>query len=204
MRVRVFIALLIAVSLPIRGRTEDTQWIAKARLGTRAAATLLMCGNIPERWQKRAGPGPAPKTLIWPIVGRALGRGFGSDDGRHLALDITAAKGTPVRVAARGIVGYASNTVKGYGKMMLVLHPGGWVTMYAHLSEYKAGPGEWVTRGQIIAATGNTGVSRGPHLHFALYVRGAPIDPVPLFQAIPRRKRICASAKGRSKCSESR
>jgi murein DD-endopeptidase MepM/ murein hydrolase activator NlpD len=106
-----------------------------------------------------------------------MGRGFGSDNGRHLAIDITAPKGTPVRAAARGLVGYANNTIKGYGKMMLVLHPGGWVSLYAHLGEYKAKPGEWVTRGQIIAATGNTGVSRGPHLHFALFREGRAVDP---------------------------
>lgn len=179
--------LSILIIGPAHARQGRDEWIAKAKLGSKGSATLLMCGNIPERWQNRAGPGPVPKTLVWPIIGRRLGRGFGSDEGRHLAIDITTPEGTPVRVAARGLVVYAANTVNGYGKMMLVLHPGGYVTLYAHLSEYMAEPGEWVTRGQVIANTGNTGISRGPHLHFALFFHGTPMDPMPLMESVPRR-----------------
>jgi murein DD-endopeptidase MepM/ murein hydrolase activator NlpD len=167
------------------------------RLGSRAAFNALYNGDIPRRWLIRAGGDIPPKTLVWPIKGRGIGRGFGSDNGRHLAIDITAPPNTPVRVAARGLVAYANNTVKGYGKMMLVIHPGGWVTMYAHLNDYKARSGEWVTRGQIIALTGNTGISRGPHLHFALLVKGCPVDPEPLFQEIPKQHR-CTKKKRRT------
>jgi murein DD-endopeptidase MepM/ murein hydrolase activator NlpD len=158
----------------------------KVKLGSRAAASLLMNGWFPKQWLKRTG-GVRTKKLVWPIPGRKLGRGYGSDGGRHLAVDITTPTGTPIRVAAQGVVGYANDGVRGYGKMMLVLHPGGWVTQYAHLSRYKFRPGKKVSRGQIIAASGNTGISRGPHLHFALFIKGKPVDPVPYMIDMPRR-----------------
>ena len=91
-------------------------------------------------------------------------------------------------MSAKGVVGYANNGVRGYGKMMLVLHPGGWVTQYAHLSRFMLKPGKKVSRGQVIAATGNTGISKGPHLHFALLVNGKAIDPVPLMVDMPKRR----------------
>ena len=158
-------------------------------IGSRAAVNALLGGRIPWRWQMRAGGAVSPKTLLWPVNGRGIGRGFGSRNGTHLAIDITAPTGTPVRAVARGIVGYADDEVRGYGKLMLVLHPGGDVSLYAHLSAFRARPGQIIRRGQVIALVGNTGISRGSHLHFALFEDGKPIDPEPLFQHIPRHHR---------------
>jgi murein DD-endopeptidase MepM/ murein hydrolase activator NlpD len=93
------------------------------------------------------------------------------------------------------MIGYADDKVRGYGKLMLVLHPGGSVSLYAHLSGYKAHPGQRIRRGQTIAVTGNTGISRGPHLHFALFENGRPVDPEPRFQSIPKRQRIIAAVR---------
>jgi murein DD-endopeptidase MepM/ murein hydrolase activator NlpD len=151
-----------------------------------------LTGSFPDAWQKRAGGNTPPKHLVWPLQGRPLGRGFGSNNGQHLAVDVAAPIGTPVRVASSGIVGYAADGVRGYGKMVMVLHSGGWVTLYAHLSDYKARPGDWVKSGEVIALTGNTGLSRGPHLHFALIVRGKPVDPVPYMRHVPGRKKRLA------------
>jgi murein DD-endopeptidase MepM/ murein hydrolase activator NlpD len=158
------------------------------KYGERAVFNAMMQGAIPWQWQVRAGGAVAPSTLLWPVEGRGIGRGFGSRGGTHLAIDITAPVGTPIRAVARGVVLYANNEIKGYGKLMLVLHPGGSVSLYAHLDDYKAVPGQLIDRGQVIAIVGNTGISRGPHLHFALFENGKPVNPEPRFQTIPSRR----------------
>jgi len=147
-------------------------------LGTRMAATLLLNGGFPERWSEAAGGSEPPGYLQWPLPGYRLGRGFGSGDGKHLAVDVTAPAGTPVRAMAPGIVGYADNGLKGYGNTVLLIHSGGWVTLYAHLDELRTEPGARLARGSVIGSVGHTGIARGDHLHFSLLVRGRPADPM--------------------------
>ncbi|MEZ4287710.1 MAG: M23 family metallopeptidase [Polyangiales bacterium] len=74
--------------------------------------------------------------------------------------------GWNVRAAAPGIVGYAGDGIRGYGNTVLVIHPGGWVTMYAHNSVNFVVAGQRVDKGSILAEVGSTGISRGPHVHF--------------------------------------
>ena len=74
--------------------------------------------------------------------------------------------GGNVRAAAPGIVAYAGNELKGYGNVVMVVHPDGFVTMYAHNSVNFVSAGERVKRGGILAEVGSTGISRGPHVHF--------------------------------------
>ncbi len=154
-------------------------------LGTRAAATLLLNGGFPHSWERAAGGSTPPGYLQWPVPGHRLGRGFGSRDGSHRAVDVTAPEGTGVLSMAPGLVGYAGDEVRGYGNMMMILHAGGWVTLYAHLDEIGAFPGQRIERGEEIATVGSTGISRGPHLHFALLVRGIPVDPMEHMRGAP-------------------
>lgn len=161
---------------------------AQVTLGTRAAATAMLTGRYPGAWKRKVGNNTPPSYLQWPMPGRRLGRGFGSDNGRHLAVDITAPIGTPVRSLAPGLVTYTDDGVKGYGRMVMVLHGGGWSSLYAHLHKYKIKPGAWVKRGQVIGLSGNTGISKGPHLHFAVLDNGEPIDPMPFMRGEPKRK----------------
>lgn len=165
-------------------------------LGTRMAATLMLNGGFPDSWSMVAGGEEAPGYLQWPIPGHRLGRGFGSDGGRHEAIDITAPTGTPVHVMAPGIVGYADNGVKGYGNLVMVVHPGGWVTLYAHLDEFKSEPGQRVSRGDVIGVVGSTGISRGSHLHFALIERGKARDPMKYMRGAPGQQMILSMASG--------
>jgi murein DD-endopeptidase MepM/ murein hydrolase activator NlpD len=154
-------------------------------LGTRMAATLLLNGGFPSSWVDAAGGATPPTRLEWPLPGRRLGRGFGSDGGRHQAIDITAPEGTEVRCMAPGVVGYAGSDLKGYGKTMLVLHSGGWVTLYGHLSDFGARPGQRLVTGEVLGEVGNTGISKGPHLHFELIVRGVRVDPMKHMRGVP-------------------
>jgi murein DD-endopeptidase MepM/ murein hydrolase activator NlpD len=160
----------------------------KLGLGTRLSATLMLNGGFPKSWARAAGGDTPPRFLQWPMPGHRLGRGFGSNDGKHLAIDVSADIGTPVHAMAPGIVGYADDGVRGYGNMVMLVHPGGWVTLYAHLSRFKVAPGQRIARDQVIALSGNTGISRGPHLHFALIIQGKPVDPMHYMRGAPGQK----------------
>ena len=94
----------------------------------------------------------------------------------HSAVDWGCAIGTPVAAAANGVViratlgGYNG----GYGSVIIISHPNGTQTIYAHLSKVGVTVGQKVSQGEIIGATGNTGESTGPHLHFETRGTGNP------------------------------
>lgn len=81
--------------------------------------------------------------------------------------------GTPIRAAAAGevIVSRSSGWNGGFGQYIVIRHPNGVQTLYAHMSRNDVGVGAYVSQGQVIGGIGNTGRSTGPHLHFE--VRGA-------------------------------
>lgn len=136
-----------------------------------------------------AGPGDGPGTLQSPLADARFLRGWGSGvNGYHLALDLYAPPNTPVLASERGVVVYAGSEMRGYGRAVLVLHPSGLVTTYAHNNELLVVPGELVARGQIISLLGNTGISRGPHVHYMLVKDGAHCDALPLIRPTPRRR----------------
>ena len=102
----------------------------------------------------------------------------------HEGVDFQAAIGTPVRSVADGRVIKAGQET-GYGNVVKIDHPGGFETVYAHLSTVEVRPGQHVTAGQRIAKSGNTGWSTGPHLHFEFHVRGKVVDPLKMAQYVP-------------------
>lgn len=160
-------------------------------LGTREAASQLMHAAPEPRWTRAAGwRGREVNRLLWPVDGGGYVRGFGfvrrtRPDLRHDGVDISAPIGTVVRAAADGIVAYSDNTIRGFGNCVLIVHPNGWVSLYAHNSRTTVQPGWRVRRGERIALLGSTGISRGPHVHFELFERGRNIDPVAHFDGGP-------------------
>lgn len=103
----------------------------------------------------------------------------------HYGVDYGAPIGTPVRVTAGGVVEFAGWS-KGGGKTVKVRHPNGFLTAYLHLSRFGQGiaPGRRVGQGDVIAFTGNTGLSSGPHLDYRVQRNGRWIDPQSL-QNVP-------------------
>lgn len=92
----------------------------------------------------------------------------------HNGIDYSAPVGTPVRCVAGGTVRWVDNDPKGYGLYVRVWHPALRVhSFYAHLSEQLVAKGDEVTQGQVIAKTGNTGNTTGPHLHYELRIADA-------------------------------
>ena len=111
-----------------------------------------------------------------PVKGRITSR-YGMRNGRlHNGTDIAVAVGTPVKSPWRGTVSETYTNSAG-GKQIIINHPNGYRTGYAHLSEYRVSSGQKVRRGQVIALSGNTGGSTGPHLHFTLRKNGQLVDP---------------------------
>ncbi|MEA3403887.1 MAG: peptidoglycan DD-metalloendopeptidase family protein [Armatimonadota bacterium] len=95
----------------------------------------------------------------------------------HNGVDIATASGTTIKAADDGKVIYAG--WKGaYGRTVVIDHGSGWSTMYGHCSRIYVSRGQVVSRGQAIAAVGNTGVSTGPHLHWTVYRNGKAINPL--------------------------
>lgn len=116
------------------------------------------------------------RNFDWPLTGRISSR-FGPRWGRmHQGLDIAVPTGTPVRAAAAGTVTYAG-AMGGYGNIVIIDHGNRVETRYAHNSRIVVRVGQRVKRGEVIAYSGNTGNSTGPHLHFEIRYRGTPVNP---------------------------
>ncbi|MBE7052752.1 MAG: hypothetical protein E7391_00560 [Ruminococcaceae bacterium] len=96
----------------------------------------------------------------------------------HTGIDIGAAHGTNVLAAQSGKVIMASYN-GGYGNCVMIDHGGGVVTLYGHNSSLNVSVGQQVSRGEVIAKVGSTGMSTGPHIHFEVRVNGTPQDPLP-------------------------
>lgn len=130
----------------------------------------------------RSEPEPRPKAgkgFLWPLKGELV-EGFGvtgkgqNNDG----INISAQRGAYVRAAENGVVVYAGSELKGFGNLLLVKHPDGWVSAYAHNEMLLVGRGDRVQRGQAIARVGASGHVKSPQLHFELRHNSKPIDPV--------------------------
>ncbi len=115
--------------------------------------------------------------LVWP-VNASISSGFGYRWGRlHAGIDLPVPEGTAVHAAAAGTVRIAG-FVGGYGNYVCIQHEGALSTCYGHNSRLAVSVGQQVSQGQVIAASGNTGHSTGPHVHFETRVNGVPRDPM--------------------------
>ncbi|MBO8125773.1 MAG: peptidoglycan DD-metalloendopeptidase family protein [Firmicutes bacterium] len=122
----------------------------------------------------RAKQGP---QFIWPVKGRISSK-YGMRWGRmHYGIDIAVITGTRVKAAESGWVKFAGYS-SGYGYLVILGHKDGYETRYAHNSKLLVKTGQRVQQGQVIALSGNTGRSTGPHLHFEIRKNGRPLNPL--------------------------
>mgnify|MGYP001247952812 CR=1 FL=1 len=96
----------------------------------------------------------------------------------HYGMDFSADIGTPVFATGDGVVKRADNKASGFGNHIRIDHGFGYETIYAHLSDYNVRLGQKVQRGDIIGFVGNTGRSRGPHLHYEVHLGEERLNPV--------------------------
>ncbi|SQB60315.1 phage structural protein [Clostridium perfringens] len=118
---------------------------------------------------------------IIPVTGGQVTALFGHypSGAPHSGTDFGVPEGTPVRVSKSGTVIKRRELTTSYGKYLFVDHGGGLVTIYAHNSELLVNEGDTVKAGQVIAKSGTTGNSTGPHCHWELRVNGTPVDVAP-------------------------
>lgn len=117
---------------------------------------------------------PLDSVYITQMFGKTADSGRLYSSGTHNGVDFRASRGTPVKSVLNGVVEGVGNTDEqrgcySYGKWILVKHPNGLSTLYAHLDLIKVSAGQNVTTGEIIGYSGNTGYSTGPHLHLTVY-----------------------------------
>lgn len=117
-------------------------------------------------------------SFVWPVEGGWISSPFGMRWGRmHEGLDIAVNTGTPVVASKSGWVQF-SGWNGGYGNTVDIYHGGGVMTRYAHNSRLVVRSGQFVHQGQVIAYSGNTGSSTGPHLHFEIRHNDRPVNPI--------------------------
>jgi murein DD-endopeptidase MepM/ murein hydrolase activator NlpD len=149
---------------------------------TLAVADPIVNAAKRRRWTKlwaRSEAAAAAYPLQLPIQGE-VSRGY-SFAPWHLGLDIMADRNTPVLAARTGVVLHAGWDRSGYGRMVWIDHGDGLRTLYAHLNQLLVKEGQTVTQGQLIALSGNTGNSTGPHLHFEVSLHDKKLDPLAFF-----------------------
>lgn len=121
-----------------------------------------------------------------PMRGMALSSGFGNrihpiykQRFFHYGLDFEAPEHSPVTATADGVVEYVRESQTGYGRLITLRHARDFRTAYAHLGKQLVMPGQIVRKGDVIALSGNTGTSTGPHLHYEILYQGNPVNPYP-------------------------
>jgi murein DD-endopeptidase MepM/ murein hydrolase activator NlpD len=137
---------------------------------------------VPKRPKPPAAIPPPPprlgKGFVWPVRGKVISA-FGSKaQGLHNdGINIAAPRGSQVRATESGVVAYAGNELRGFGKLLLIKHRGGWISAYAHNGTLLVERGGKVSKGQPVATVGSSGNVRTPQLHFELRKGKRAVDP---------------------------
>lgn len=131
-------------------------------------------------------PSIQPVNLSDPKVHFSGGYGWRSDPFYHVqkfhhGIDFGGPEKTPIYATGNGKVEKAEFNWGGYGNMVLINHGFGYQTRYAHLSEIKVRQDEKITRGQLIGLMGNTGRSKGTHLHYEVLFKNRDVNPINFF-----------------------
>lgn len=169
--------------LPALARGADGTWKSAARAGPPPARKpQAKTGGRPGT-AKPARPhlrAPAKSsTFSWPLRGKVLSR-FGPKPGgtRNDGINISAPAGAAVRAAGSGTVVYAGAELKSFGNLILIRHPNGWVSAYAHNRKLLVKEGAHVKTGDTIAEVGATGSVATPQLHFETRRGRLPVNPL--------------------------
>ena len=116
--------------------------------------------------------------FVWPVSGKVIssfgtvGKGLKND-----GINISAPVGTAVKAGDKGTVAYVGNGLKGYGNLILLKHPDGYITAYAHTDQMLVKKGQTVSRGEKIATVGKTGGVSAPQLHFEVRAGKKAVNP---------------------------
>ncbi len=159
---------LMHKSLDDLDREITVQTVEKAELVDFFANQKSMLAHTPSLWPTKGWISSRFGQRISPFTNE---REF------HKGLDISTSKLSPILAPADGVVS-SVRWDHGYGKILTINHDYGLKTRYAHLEESLVKKGQYVKRGQKIALVGNTGRTTGPHLHYEVHLKGAPVNPL--------------------------
>jgi len=172
-----------AAAPPVAPATEPARPDPKpaaAQLAPNAAASPELPPAAP------APPVHGTGVFQWPVRGHVLaGYGSGRDGTHNDGINIAAPRGAAVEAADVGVVAYTGNELRGYGNLVLVKHPNGWISAYAHCDLILVKRGDKVARGQVIARVGSTGNVAEPQLHFELRRGNRAVDPREFLSPLP-------------------
>ncbi|MFE9842637.1 M23 family metallopeptidase [Streptomyces goshikiensis] len=139
----------------------------------------------------------AKKSALWakPVARYTLSATFGKGgtmwSHKHSGQDFAVPVGTPVHAASSGVIVKAGPNGGGdgpaYGNAIVIRHANNTYSQYAHLSKIKVNIGQKVAKNQLIALSGNTGNSSGPHLHFEIRTTanyGSAVNPVSFLRGV--------------------
>lgn len=113
----------------------------------------------------------------YPVMGPIISRYGPRGRRNHNGIDLGLKTGEPIYATFPGRVRYATYNTGGFGNLIILRHPNGLETYYAHLSRINVSVGDWVSAGEVIGYGGSTGRSRGPHLHFEVRYCDQTFDP---------------------------
>lgn len=137
-------------------------------------------------YYQASGEGVKKGLMRTPVDGARMTSGFGMRlhpllgySRMHQGVDFGADSGEPIMAAGGGTVSFAG-WHGGHGRYVMIRHNKDLATAYAHMSRIDVKPGQRVGQGQRIGAVGSTGLSTGPHLHYEIWLRGKPVNPVSL------------------------
>ena len=154
--------------------SEENQVRAMIRARSRGGSGGGYSGHYSGTWSGsllRPAPGRISSAFgmrVHPITGRYK---------LHTGVDIAAGYGTSIHAAANGLV-ISTGWMRAYGQTVVIDHGSGVHTWYCHCSSINVSEGQQVSRGQVIAQVGSTGMSTGPHLHFSVLKNGDFVNPL--------------------------
>jgi murein DD-endopeptidase MepM/ murein hydrolase activator NlpD len=168
----------------LRNGAAESPPIAQKEASLPASARVSVPPKALERsTQKQAAASPG--RFRWPVRGKIVAEfgprpGGGHNDGINIAVSA----GTAVHAVEEGEVTYADDKLRSYGNLIVIRHPNGLVTAYAHNAQLLVKRGDKVRRGQPIAKAGKTGDVTEPQLHFEVRQGATPVDPLPYMERL--------------------
>jgi murein DD-endopeptidase MepM/ murein hydrolase activator NlpD len=162
------------------GIDDPTSVAAGRPLYVPGASAVLNIPAYPAPPPAAALPQTAAGEWQWPVVHGEILSHFGAPrkNHDHAGIDIDGRRGQKVLAARAGLVSYSGNTMRGYGRTVVLDHEDGFHSLYAHNDRLLVEAGQRVDRGQPIALVGRTGNASGDHCHFEIRREAVPIDPL--------------------------